>query len=247
MFVGERYGRLLIIKLLPNGKILCRCDCGNTQMMERSNIRSGATRSCGCLRNEISARRLKTHGETLHGYRSREFRTWEAMIARCTNPKDSNWPRYGGRGITVHPAWRDSFEVFLRDAGRRPSPRHSLDRYPNNNGNYEPGNVRWALPKDQARNMRSNRILEIDGVKRCVADWAEISGINAHCIDERLRHGRSPKDAVFSPIDIRKIKLISKRKMMGAPVKRMTQGGGDAQATGMQSGSVSRSDVGDGI
>src|SRR5262245_33615736 len=85
---------------------------------------------------------------------------WRGMIRRCENPNDSRYEDYGARGISVCARWRDSFEAFAEDMGPRPSPDHSIDRYPNNNGNYEPGNCRWATQKQQARNMRTNRRLK---------------------------------------------------------------------------------------
>jgi hypothetical protein len=86
--------------------------------------------------------------------RTPEYQTWANIIKRCTNPKTPNYRYYGGRGIAICSRWRDSFQAFLADMGRRPSPRHSIDRYPNNDGHYEPGNCRWATAKEQRQNQR---------------------------------------------------------------------------------------------
>lgn len=83
------------------------------------------------------------------------YSTWRGMIRRCHDPRTSAFDGYGGRGIRVCDRWRHSFETFLSDVGPRPSPKHSIDRFPDNDGNYEPGNVRWATPKEQSNNRRT--------------------------------------------------------------------------------------------
>jgi len=125
-----------------------------------------------------------------------ERRAWLDMIRRCTNPKTVNYGDYGGRGIAVCPQWVKSFEKFLVDVGRRPSKKHSLDRYPNNDGNYEPGNVRWATSRQQLLNRRNNRILEVDGQSKTITEWAESSGLSPMTIHQRIKVGWPMKDAV---------------------------------------------------
>lgn len=119
------------------------------------------------------------------------------MISRCYNEKHHHYANYGGRGITVCQRWRDSFAAFLADVGPRPSPQHSLDRYPDNNGNYEPGNVRWATRSEQQRNRRVNHLLTFQGKTQCVIAWAEELGINPVTIIARLRAGRTIEEALF--------------------------------------------------
>lgn len=128
---------------------LCRCECGGLVVVWGSNLRRGITRSCGCLRREVTGRLRFKHG--LH--RTPEHIVWAAMRYRCLNPSSSSWKWYGGRGITICDRWRDDFVAFLEDVGPRPSPEHSLDRI-DVDGNYEPGNVRWATPSEQQRNKR---------------------------------------------------------------------------------------------
>jgi hypothetical protein len=136
----------------------------------------------------------------VHGDAGRipEYGIWQAMIQRCTNPNSENWPRYGGRGISVCRSWQADFRSFLMDMGKRPNVDFSLDRV-ENNGNYEPANCRWAPIKVQARNTRTNRFLVINGERRTVAEWSELSGIKANTIVTRLRLGWSEAKAVNEP------------------------------------------------
>jgi hypothetical protein len=156
---GERFGRLVVVRRVgshPGGGSLwlCACDCGASCDVVSRNLRRGATRSCGCLKQE----KFCTPGSrTKHGHTSRDggvsptYTSWRSMRDRCTNPKDNRYYLYG---IRVCDRWLHSFENFLADMGERPSGM-TLDRYPDKNGNYEPGNVRWATPKQQAANRRT--------------------------------------------------------------------------------------------
>lgn len=158
---GRRFGRLAVISRAPNDarnvvRWHCECDCGETISAYRGNLLRAKTTSCGCFFTEQLRARVTTHGKT----KSRTYRSWAAMIARCTNPSEPGYANYGGRGIGVCDRWR-KFENFLADMGERP-PELSLDRYPDHNGNYEPGNCRWATWVQQQRNKRSTRLCEGD-------------------------------------------------------------------------------------
>lgn len=176
---GMTFGRLTAVSRVgssTSGYALweCVCECGTVKVVASAQLRSGRTRSCGCLvRDAVSEAR------TVHGMsHSVEYQAWSAMRSRCLNPNHSNYPDYGGRGITVCDRWRDSFVAFYEDVGRRP-PGHSLDRI-DNDGNYEPGNVRWATAQEQAMNRRPrescvrghpfdevNTYVTKDGRRRC--------------------------------------------------------------------------------
>lgn len=150
---GKRFGRLIAVR--PNGKSknrqttwLCKCDCGKEKTIVRSSIVNGHSRSCGCL-----FRKSGGDASSRNGKRCREYAAWAGMIRRCENKKEQSYPNYGGRGIKVCQRWRKSYPDFLLDMGRRPSPEHSLDRI-DVNGNYEPGNVRWATKSQQVLNRR---------------------------------------------------------------------------------------------
>lgn len=126
-----------------------------------------------------------------------EYSSWNCMRTRCMNKKYRRFDLYGGRGIIVCERWK-SFENFLEDMGKKPSKYHSIDRI-DRNGNYEPGNCRWATQKEQCSHLSKNVILEIDGVKNTVSEWSRISGLSQVTISRRISKGFSPKDAVFIP------------------------------------------------
>jgi len=128
-----------------------------------------------------------------------EINSWKGMIQRCGNPRDKAYARYGGRGIKVDRRWLKSFEVFFREVGPRPGKGYTLDRRDNSKG-YFPWNVRWATKKEQARNMRSNRILSYKGERLTITEWAERAGVSRETFHFRLERGWSMKRAVTTPL-----------------------------------------------
>lgn len=155
---GQRFGKLTAqwpAGVGPRNKIfwLFLCDCGTVKVIRADSVkrRKRPTRGCGCALTEFNKRPGKgKHFHNRIGQQTREYRTWSTMIQRCTNPKNTSWRWYGGRGICVCERWR-KFENFLADVGSRPLGK-TLDRFPNKDGNYEPGNYRWATPKEQVAN-----------------------------------------------------------------------------------------------
>jgi hypothetical protein len=146
--LGNRYGRLQVAGPDPAGRPaywLCACDCGSDVVVFGGALRSGNTKSCGCGRG--------THRHTVGRRYHPLYWTWSNMRKRCYSPSRDEYASYGGRGISICDRWRDSFADFLADVGERPSPQHSLDRI-DNDGNYEPGNVRWATKSEQLANRR---------------------------------------------------------------------------------------------
>ena len=164
----------------------CQCGCGQqTQPAKQTH------KSRGYIKGQpvrfIPGHVIK-HGQT----RTAEYEAWEHIVQRCTNPKCKVWKDYGGRGITVCAEWRDNFEAFLAHVGKRPSPKHSIDRI-DNDGNYEPGNMRWATMTQQHRNFRRNHLITINGETKCMQEWAEVLGTYYQSIQHKIKRGTLEK------------------------------------------------------
>lgn len=145
-----------------------------------------------------------THGHTKLSdegqcNRSSEYNTWCTMKARCHQPNSAGFKKYGAKGIQVCQRWRESFEAFISDMGRKPSPNHSIDRI-NNDGDYEPGNCRWATKVEQMNNMSTNRLISYDGRVQTLAQWSRESGVDADIISLRITQFKwDVKRAIFTP------------------------------------------------
>lgn len=177
---GRKFGFLTVISFAGykgRAKWICRCQCGNRKEIGGHDLERGHIVSCGCGIRARVANPVESQPE---------WHCYMGMIDRCRNKNTKNYNRYGGMGVTVCERWKTGFAAFIEDMGKRPSPRHSLDRYPDKNGNYEPGNVRWATAKEQARNTRCNRILIFRGESRSMAEWAEIVGIPYRTLQARI-------------------------------------------------------------
>lgn len=157
---AKRFNRLLVLERAPNTKRttrwLCLCDCGNRTVVAMGHLVRNHTKSCGCWRIENTVKRSIKHGHKLRRHLTREYESWRGAKARCFRSTHGRFSEWGGRGISMCKEWADSFEKFFQYIGPCP-PGKSLDRYPNNNGNYEPGNVRWATPSEQSSNQRPRK------------------------------------------------------------------------------------------
>jgi hypothetical protein len=183
----------------------CRCDCGKAKKVSQPSLRAGGTNSCGCMKGEWIARARYKHGGTPRGGRMSEYRIWGTMLDRCHNPKAQRYPEYGGRGIAVCDQWRGEggFANFLADMGRKPTPKHEIDRT-DNDGPYSPENCRWATRKEQMNNTRKTRRLTFRGRTQTVSQWCEELGVSKATVFRRLADGWTTERAMTEPPDTRK-------------------------------------------
>jgi hypothetical protein len=193
--LGQRFGRLVVVSLAERNRHhqpqwLCQCDCGQSVIIRGCSLTSQNTRSCGCLLREVKVK----HGMS----QSPTYQSWSNMIARCTYPNDSEWQRYGGRGIKVGERWLN-FENFLLDMGQRPEGT-TLDRL-DPNADYCSQNCRWATPTEQANNRRNSHFLTFDGVTKTLSEWATVLGINRTTLSYRLKMGWSLEQAFTQPVN----------------------------------------------
>ncbi len=181
---GQRFGRLVVLEHAgrrgKNSYWLCLCDCGKEVARQGSSLSNGTATSCGCLTQEKQAK---------HGlYGTKLYRAYQNAKARCSNPKGTSWPFYGGRGIKfLYP----NFEAFLADVGHPPSESHTLDRL-DPDGHYEPGNCHWATVEEQASNRRSNVLITHQGKTQTLFRWAREAGLQPTVVWDRLNRYNWP-------------------------------------------------------
>lgn len=194
---GQRFARLVVTGRAANdsdGAVWrCACDCGRELLVRGGNLRSGNTRSCGCLYEQTRGTGNRSHGRT----NTSAYWRWRAMIQRCTNPRNRGWADYGGRGIRVCERWR-TFAEFYADMGD-PPPGASIDRI-DVDGNYEPSNCRWATANEQARNKRNTPALTFGGETLSLIEWSERLGIDFHTLHSRLKRGWSTERALTTAV-----------------------------------------------
>lgn len=205
---GQQFGRLTALNRVRVQLRNCeawhwnyRCECGREKVLRPDRARKWG--HCGCrakytfegLSNPV---RFVKHG--MSG--TPEHNLWKAINDRCHNPRAKDFPRYGGRGIKVCSRWRNSFENFFADMGKRP-PGMSIERR-RNNGMYSPRNCRWATPAEQADNTRRTRRLRIGKQTKTVTAWSKEAGVAGTTIRTRLYRGWTPREAVFTPADRRR-------------------------------------------
>ncbi len=199
---GRRFGRWFVVGRAESGHRgstmwKCVCDCGTERNVVSGNLLNGGSKSCGCRKADLAAEMSKrniTHG--LHD--APEYQVWSQMKARCCNRRHRSYRYYGGRGISVCKEWLGSFKRFYSDMGPRPSSKHSLDRI-DNDGNYEPGNCRWATRTEQANNTRRCQFVEFNGETKTVTQWAGQIGIPPDRLFYRLHKGWDVERALTTP------------------------------------------------
>lgn len=193
---GLKFGKLTVVERAGSqdwrAVWRCSCECGGEKLVDANSLRSGKVAACGC-----------THGNPTHGHtrggKSPTFSSWSSMIARCYYPSNPAHAYYKKKGIEVCERWQ-RFENFLDDMGERPSLKHSIDRYPNNDGNYEPGNCRWATKREQANNRVTNVMFTYKGREMTFADLVRETGLDKEFLRHRLlRAGWSIEKAISTP------------------------------------------------
>ncbi len=197
---GRRFGRWLVIRDASTGHgpadWECLCDCGTIRIVRAVRLRNGTSTSCGCWVSE----KMRVATTTHDNHNTKAYFAWQAAKWRCLNPAHRSFANYGGRGIKICKRWL-KFENFLKDMGNPPTKRHSLDRFPDNNGDYKPGNCRWATTREQHRNMRTNRLLTFRGETMCLTAWSERLGIKRNTIRSRLDYQKlSIAEALTMPL-----------------------------------------------
>ena len=196
---GQVFGRLTALEPVGKNKRgnylwKCRCACGNFCVVSSYLLRNGKTRSCGCLHDEGN---FKTHGLC----NTKTYRIWENIKKRCYNPNHEQYGDYGGRGIKMFEGWISDFQAFydyvskLENFGEK---GYTLDRI-NNDGNYEPSNVKWSTRTEQNRNRRNTVFVECNGEQITLAEAAELTGINYHTLYTRYSRDGLRGETLFKP------------------------------------------------
>jgi hypothetical protein len=197
--LGGKFGRLTVIEKTDrrgsSGAVFwkCLCECGKTKDISSSCLRTGQTKSCGCLFLDDAA--AKGRAKRIHGMtNTRTYKSWIGMKQRCYNQNNKKYMIYGGRGIYVCESWKNSFESFYKDMGEAPDGM-SIDRI-DVNGNYEPSNCRWATQKEQQNNRSNNLILEYQSKKYTLQQLCDHLGKNSDKVQQRLKRGDSLERAL---------------------------------------------------
>ena len=199
---GMRFGKLTVVErvgsdVYKNITWKCHCDCGTDIVIPGTYLRSGDTRSCGCLRRELAKEKMSTHGES----KSRLYRVWAGIKTRCYNPNSDNYKYYGANGVIMCDEWKNSFEAFKDWSIRNGYDENAdaqectIDRIKNDKP-YSPENCRWINHFGQCNNQRSNRVFEYNGEIHTMAEWARILSINYSTLRARIRRGLSFEKAI---------------------------------------------------
>lgn len=198
---GLKFGKLTVIRCTGekegnNYTWECICDCGGKIIKRGTYIKTGINKSCGCIAfGETVSNRVRTHGGTILKELRSEYSSWRNMKVRCLNKKNTEYFRYGARGIIICERWINSFSNFLSDMGRKPSTSHTIDRIDGSKG-YDPNNCRWATKKEQADNTVRNVKFEYNGITLGIKDWGKILKVSYQSINFQLKT-KSFNDVVF--------------------------------------------------
>jgi len=199
--IGRTFGDWEVVEEVQkrNNKraFLCRCRCGKKFVVMGDNLRNRISTQCMSCSSKIKGKKHATHGMT----DTRIFNLWHGMLERCRNPHHNSYKNYGAKGIKVCTRWEESFEAFLADMGEPPTTKHQLDRYPDQKGNYEPGNVRWVTSKEQNNNRSNNVLITFQGEIHSIAEWAELLGVGSGILYWRVAAGWPVHKVLSTPIN----------------------------------------------
>ena len=203
---GQRFTRWTVISKNLERSVYeaywnCICDCGNIGIIRGSSLRQKQSQSCGCLSSDVTTKRITKHNM----YYTRIYSIYTSMKQRCLNKNHEAYNQYGGRGIKICDRWLQSFENFYADMGDLPTNKHQIDRI-NNDGNYEPGNCRWATVAENSRNKKTTRFLTFGGKTQCLMDWALENKLHFATLSSRLRYGWSIEKALLTPVQKRRVR-----------------------------------------
>lgn len=198
---GMRFGRLVVLHRdfeckKDETRWICKCDCGAVKSINGISLKTGRTKSCGCLQAELVSKRCRIYEDSDKRLRS----IWRGMKERCFRKENISYPLYGGRGITVCEEWAKSFMAFREWALKNGYAENlSIDRT-DSNGNYCPENCRWVTAKEQSNNTRRNVFITYKEKTMTVSEWAEITGIKKETLADRKRRGWSDSDCIEIPV-----------------------------------------------
>ena len=192
--VGQKFGRWTVLEQAPRGdkpgqaRWVCRCECGAEKQVDGFRLRSGESKSCGCLRTETSMK--MPGGSSKHPL----YSTWASMKTRVSNPNSESFKYYGAKGVKMCSAWFNDFVQFVKDVGERPSDDYTLDRFPDRKGDYEPGNVRWATAMQQSSNRDACVYVELGGEEVTLSEYARRRGVKYFSLRNHMALTGKPHD-----------------------------------------------------
>ncbi len=212
--LNQRFGRLVVVEELPKQKRnafwKCKCDCGNYSSCTSGNLKSGKIVSCGCLKLEKLLQRSTTHNQR----HTHLYEVWKSMKQRCYNPNLKSYKNWGARGIKICDEWLNDFQSFYdwsyangysTENQKNEKLKLTIDRI-DNNGNYEPSNCRWVNRKTQASNMRTTKLITINGETKCLAEWFRHYNLCSWTYYTRIKYGWSVEEALTKPIGSKRSK-----------------------------------------